>query len=104
MRTSSPIALGPGILDFERKYSIEKLVSSFLKKNRNGNEMKDSIVKLRLYQACYKNLELNYEMKYRDGQSGKGRSNLKNSLDSTEESLLTSKAASKIVPNSPFLR
>ena len=66
--------------------------------------MQDSILRLRLYQACYKNLELNYEMKVRDGQSGKGRSNFKNSLDSTEENLLTSKAASKMLPNFRFLR
>jgi hypothetical protein len=32
MRRSSNIAFGPGILDFERNYPIEKLILSFLKK------------------------------------------------------------------------
>ena len=59
---------------------------------------------LRLSQPCYKDLERIYEMKIRDGQSGKGRSNFKNSLDFTEENLLTSRATSKMVPNFRFLR
>ena len=60
--------------------------------------------RLWLYQARYKKLAPIYEKKYRDGQSGKVRSNLKNSLDFTEENLFTSKAASKMVPNLRILR
>jgi len=40
MRTSSHIAPGTGFMDFGRRYSIENLISSFLEKARNSNEMK----------------------------------------------------------------